>query len=157
MPRRSTAAASATPSRRSKAACTARLWPKNTGTRTAVALTAKLRQPEHAAGLLPQAPLLARYSTFLQCIHLGNHVEGNLPAKGPSPRLLAAQHGHRLPGQFIHGPSAAARHRLIGGHIDPLEAREGMQRRERRGQRDAGASGQRDQSARAHGLQRPCD
>src|SRR6185312_10587844 len=40
-----TASAPATPTPRSKLACTARLWPKNTGTRTAVALIAKCGKP----------------------------------------------------------------------------------------------------------------
>src|SRR5580704_7824945 len=45
VPRCSTAAESATRTGRSKLACTARLWPKNTGTRTAVALISRSGRP----------------------------------------------------------------------------------------------------------------
>src|SRR5882762_1106104 len=86
------------------------------------------RQIEHAAALLPQAPLLAGCAIRLQSIHLRNYIEGDLAAKRPSTRLLAAQHGHGLCGEFVHGPPPAARYGMIARDLRALEAGERMER-----------------------------
>src|SRR5476651_2086507 len=87
------------------------------------------RQPwqlEHPPTLLPQPSLLARHPIRLQSINLGYDVEGDLAAERPPPRLLSAQHGHGLAGEFIHGSTPAARHRLIRRHLGALDPRQSM-------------------------------
>ena len=58
------------------------------------------------------------------------------------------------PGKLVHGGASAARHRLIGRNLRTLESRERVQRRERGGERDAGAARQGHQAAR-RSLERP--
>ncbi len=116
------------------------------------------RQIEHPPHLLPQTALFARHAVGVQHVHLGNDIECDLPPECTPPRpACRSSMRHRLPGKLIHAASSATRYRLIGRNLDAREASRGMQGRKRGGERHAGAARQRNQTARAHRVERAAD